>query len=464
MKTSKTFNRIITGILIFGFLFVGIRHVGAYIYNPTGTVITTPVTPANGGTGTSTVFTQGSVVFAGASGIYTQDNANFFFDDTNNRLGIGTSTPSTPLDVVNAGSGNIATFTRTAFVNGLSINASGSAYLVGLDTGTIDLAFKTNGTRRVSVMNSTGNLLVGGLTTDGTGVLQFPTATTSAGGISFGTDTFMYRAGAGDMRLTRSGTQVGWRFEDNSGGFAESVILSGSLILNSSSGSVVIKSNATTALTLDTSQNATFAHKVTLNSSGGTTSTDALTFGTDTLLYRIGAGQLKLDSTASDRNFSIVSSQTSAYLYFTEVSTDRGYLGYDGSNITLRASTSRGLIFQTSSTTALTLDTSQNATFSARILGKQSTVASANDMTLTAGNAFQITGTTTINTISATTWTAGSTIVLQFQGSLTVKNATAGTGAQFLLAGGADFSATANDTLTLFYNGTNWVETARTVI
>ena len=48
----------------------------------------------NGGTGTSTTFTTGSIVFAGASGIYTQDNANLFWDDTNNRLGVGTATPA----------------------------------------------------------------------------------------------------------------------------------------------------------------------------------------------------------------------------------------------------------------------------------------------------------------------------------------------------------------------------------
>lgn len=44
---------------------------------------------ANGGTGTATAFTPGSVVFAGTSGIYSQDNANFFWDGTNHKLGIG---------------------------------------------------------------------------------------------------------------------------------------------------------------------------------------------------------------------------------------------------------------------------------------------------------------------------------------------------------------------------------------
>jgi len=66
--------------------------------NVTGTL---PV--ANGGTGTSTAFTTGSVVFAGASGTYTQDNANLFWDDTNNRLGIGTTSPTNHLTVNGSG-------------------------------------------------------------------------------------------------------------------------------------------------------------------------------------------------------------------------------------------------------------------------------------------------------------------------------------------------------------------------
>lgn len=49
---------------------------------------------ANGGSGTSTAFTLGSVIFAGASGVYSQDNAGLFWDDTNNRFGIGTTTSS----------------------------------------------------------------------------------------------------------------------------------------------------------------------------------------------------------------------------------------------------------------------------------------------------------------------------------------------------------------------------------
>jgi len=47
------------------------------------------LTPANGGTGTSVVFTQGSIVFAGVSGNYAEDNNNLNWNDTSNTLGIG---------------------------------------------------------------------------------------------------------------------------------------------------------------------------------------------------------------------------------------------------------------------------------------------------------------------------------------------------------------------------------------
>ena len=57
---------------------------------------------ANGGTGTSTAFTAGSVVFAGASGVYSQDNASLFWDDANNRLGIGTTAPAGQVEVYSA--------------------------------------------------------------------------------------------------------------------------------------------------------------------------------------------------------------------------------------------------------------------------------------------------------------------------------------------------------------------------
>jgi len=73
----------------------------------------------------TTALTSGSVPFIGASGALTQDNANLFFDDTNNRLGINTNAPTTALDVF--GSGIIGR------INGTSTN---NAYLGFASAGT----------------------------------------------------------------------------------------------------------------------------------------------------------------------------------------------------------------------------------------------------------------------------------------------------------------------------------------
>lgn len=55
----------------------------------------------NGSSWVELTFTgiPGSIFFAGPDGVPTQDNGTFFWDDTNNRLGIGTSSPSQSLDV-----------------------------------------------------------------------------------------------------------------------------------------------------------------------------------------------------------------------------------------------------------------------------------------------------------------------------------------------------------------------------
>jgi hypothetical protein len=63
---------------------------------------------------TITSLTQGSVPFVGAAGLITQDNANLFFDDTNNRLGINTNTPGNTLDVHTAGTNPILALNNTA--------------------------------------------------------------------------------------------------------------------------------------------------------------------------------------------------------------------------------------------------------------------------------------------------------------------------------------------------------------
>jgi hypothetical protein len=59
-----------------------------------------PISSLTIGTTVVTGATPGSVLFAGAAGVIAQDNASLFWDDTNNRLGIGTAGPADPLHIV----------------------------------------------------------------------------------------------------------------------------------------------------------------------------------------------------------------------------------------------------------------------------------------------------------------------------------------------------------------------------
>jgi len=61
-------------------------------------VFSTPLAVAGGGTGASTAFAQGSVVFAGNGGVYSQ-STELSWNETDRRLGVGTSAPSADLDV-----------------------------------------------------------------------------------------------------------------------------------------------------------------------------------------------------------------------------------------------------------------------------------------------------------------------------------------------------------------------------
>jgi len=70
---------------------------------------------ANGGTNNSTAYTSGSVIFSNGTSL-TQDNAGLYFDATNNRLGINTTSPNYELQV----DGNI-------YANGGWLRASGQA-------------------------------------------------------------------------------------------------------------------------------------------------------------------------------------------------------------------------------------------------------------------------------------------------------------------------------------------------
>jgi len=148
--------------------------------------------------GIDTAFTLGSVIFAGASGVLTEDNTNFFWDDTDNKLGIGL-TPVGKLDVNGAVIGKaLVIFDETGNQNILTASASGTTVANLTRGGALELADGTAGAPSFTFINDndTGIYSVGadtlGFSVAGTGELGL-TATNlypiTAEGLSLGSAT-----------------------------------------------------------------------------------------------------------------------------------------------------------------------------------------------------------------------------------------------------------------------------------
>lgn len=115
-------------------LIAGGQNIATSATGSTLTVSFSGVLPvANGGTGTSTQFTQGSVVFAGASGVYSQDNSAFFWDPSTNRLGVGTNVPKNSLDIAGGVAVGSYAGVNTAPSNGMIISGQ-----VGINTSSVN--------------------------------------------------------------------------------------------------------------------------------------------------------------------------------------------------------------------------------------------------------------------------------------------------------------------------------------
>src|SRR5437867_1484832 len=78
-------------------------------------------------------YTAGSVLFGASTGNPTQDNANLFWDDTNNRLGLGLTTPLYALDIEKGFGSAIVRATYNGL--GTPANKSHSFFYTG-DAGT----------------------------------------------------------------------------------------------------------------------------------------------------------------------------------------------------------------------------------------------------------------------------------------------------------------------------------------
>ena len=186
---------------------------------------------------TLSTMTAGSVLFAGTGGLVSQDNSNFFWDDTNNRLGIGTATPATRLEIVEntteatnvpsvitlyanftGGAGAAGIGSRIAFgaetgTNGtFDVAAAVGGILTDVTAGAVDGAVvfftrQTSGvfTERVRI-NAVGNMGIG-LTTTISAYLHLKAGTTAASTapLKFNSGSLMTNAEAGAIEFLTDG-------------------------------------------------------------------------------------------------------------------------------------------------------------------------------------------------------------------------------------------------------------------
>jgi hypothetical protein len=159
------------------------------------------LTVGNGGTGTATAFTAGSVVFAGASGVYSQSNTNLFWNSSTNCLGIGLTNGTAKLTVAGAGANNAGA--AATYIGSIQINEAGAfdlqatgglefkgsifaagygSKIFSTDNGTMLFGYRANSatwTESMRLLNSGGVAVTGSSTASGLSIANLSTPTSN---------------------------------------------------------------------------------------------------------------------------------------------------------------------------------------------------------------------------------------------------------------------------------------------
>ncbi|HEC63721.1 MAG TPA: hypothetical protein ENI23_00340 [bacterium] len=200
-----------------------------------------------------TNFTTGSVLFIGASSV-AEDNANLFWDDSNNRMGIGIASPDQILHVFRGSAGTVDAFSLSAIV----VESNGSTYLNfltpnGEESGLLfgDAESNIAGQLVYSHISNTIKINTNGvtkLTIDADGNFEIPNGTlnaAAANSVQLASQDFA----VGDARLYIQGESgdfisIGNNVIDiTSGDLTLQTTTSGDIILNSAGTAVLPKAS-----------------------------------------------------------------------------------------------------------------------------------------------------------------------------------------------------------------------------
>jgi hypothetical protein len=301
---------------------------------------------------TNTSLTTGSVAFVGAAGLMTQDNANFFWDDTNNRLGIGTASPGTKLDI--HGTGAIASFNGTTTNNGYIAfqNAGVTKWTMGNQYA--------GGTNVFAINNSSGTAIFG--ITGGTQA-NFQYSLVSYGTFSaFNVgDQIRVAGGAIDARIgTNSGdnlmfigatsTSYGLNIDLSTGSLAvtNKVTATQFVLSGATSPSGLYYSAAENRVTV---ANYTSAGKVVIETNGGTTAATFNANQTTNFASNVGINSPTINSISNYGGLSI-NGTNGAFTYWNINGVDTGRIITDSASMYFDNLSTGALVFRTTASSS----------------------------------------------------------------------------------------------------------------